>query len=164
MIGGCQTALANTVVLLGDFGAALAHFKQRPILAWAVLSRVDFISHSGHLYLVMHQDEGWRSPQPASRGKVVSTKVGCGRFTANVTERCWIAAEADAGMRRPRTAATRMARAGNGAIRSTEILTGGAVDLAARRTARWHRAKPGFEVEPQPLSSSAEISGSRWRI
>jgi hypothetical protein len=36
----------------------------------------------------MHQDEGWRSPQPASRGKVVSTKVGCGRFTANVTEHC----------------------------------------------------------------------------
>jgi len=29
-----------------------------------------------------------------------------------------------------------------------EILTGGAVGLAARRTARWHRARPGREVEP----------------
>ena len=29
---------------------------------------------------VMHQDEGWHLHQPAYCGKVVSTKVGCGRF------------------------------------------------------------------------------------
>jgi hypothetical protein len=28
----------------------------------------------------LHQDEGWRLLQPANRGKVVSTKVGCGRY------------------------------------------------------------------------------------
>jgi hypothetical protein len=28
----------------------------------------------------MHCEEGWRLYQPANCGKVVSTKVGCGRF------------------------------------------------------------------------------------
>ena len=30
--------------------------------------------------LMMHFDEGWHLHQPAYCGKVVSTKVGCGRF------------------------------------------------------------------------------------
>jgi hypothetical protein len=32
----------------------------------------------------MHRDEGWRLHQPASCGKVVSTKVGCGRFNGKL--------------------------------------------------------------------------------
>ena len=35
--------------------------------------------------LGIHHDEGWRLHQPASCGKVVSTKVGCGRFNGKLS-------------------------------------------------------------------------------
>ena len=47
---------------------------------------VDLLEHSqlGPIYKV-HQDEGWYLHQPTRSGKVVSTKVGCGRYSGKLS-------------------------------------------------------------------------------